>query len=92
MIKDVKLLDGSVAIRRYQIDNSEAKRERLQYKKYDKDPLSNPAYIKQAKENPQSEYQKHMYVTKLQTQTLTKEEQDHKNLIDMMTTKYVRNE
>ena len=54
-------------------------------KKYEKDPLKNPDYIKRAKADPQSAYQVHMFVTRIKESTLTKEEKEKKKKIDFLT-------
>ena len=86
----VRLVDGSNAFIKYRSSSREANRLKLLSKKYDKDPLKNPDYIKRAKENPQSAYQKHMYITRINESKLTKEEKDKQKKIDYLTQIYVR--
>lgn len=72
----VKLIDGDYAMTKYRSSSRDARRLKRLTKKYDKDPLKNPDYIKKAKENPQSAYQVHMFVTRKNESTMTKEEKE----------------
>ena len=60
---------------KYRINSREARRLKTDAKKY-KDPLKNPAYIERATANPQSAYQKHMFVTRINESSMTKEERE----------------
>ena len=52
----INLIDGTNAMQKYHVDARELTREKKLHKKYDKNPLANPDYIKKAKADPQSEY------------------------------------
>lgn len=48
----INLVDGTNAMTKYHVDMRELNKEKKMHKKYEKNPLSNPDYIKKAKENP----------------------------------------
>ena len=72
----MKLVDGESALSKFRSSSRDAMRLKTLTKKYEKDPLKNPDYIKRAKANPQSAYQQHMYVNRIRESTMTKEEKD----------------
>ena len=51
MKSKVKLTNGDYAMSKYRSSSRDARRLKRMSKKYDKDPLKNPDYIKRAKEN-----------------------------------------
>ena len=52
----VKLVDGDYAMSKFRSSSRNARRLKRMTKKYERDPLKNPDYIKRAKENPSSAY------------------------------------
>lgn len=72
----IKLVDGENAMAKYHCSSRETRRLKKAAKKYEKDPLANPDYIKRAKANPQSAYQVHMFVTRKNASHMTKEERE----------------
>ena len=85
MKNKVKLIEGGNAMSKYRSSSREAYRLRMMMKRYDKDPLKNPDYIKRAKANPQSAYQHHMFVTRKTESQLTEDEKEKQKKIDYLT-------